>query len=53
MRKGLSGTGDNRCFQTVEVTLKLDSQKRTSSRAKRAGGTLITEEEYEALIRAA
>ncbi|MCX6031169.1 MAG: hypothetical protein NT169_17960 [Chloroflexi bacterium] len=53
VRKGLSGTGVNRCFQTVEVTLTLDAKKRSVIASEAVGGKLITEEEYEALLRAA
>jgi hypothetical protein len=53
VRKGLLGSGANRCFQTVEVTLKLDAKKQNVIEGEAVGGKLITEEEYEALLRGA
>jgi hypothetical protein len=49
VRKLLSGSGTNRCFQTVEVTLKLDAQKRNVLESEAVGGKLITPQEYEEL----
>jgi hypothetical protein len=51
VRKLLSGAGTNRCFQTVEVTLKFDAQKQNVIESEAVGGKLITKEEYEALRR--
>jgi hypothetical protein len=51
VRKGLVGSGANRCFQTVEVTLKFDAKKQNVIESEAVGGTLITAEEYEALKR--
>jgi hypothetical protein len=53
VRKGLMGSGANRCFQTVEVTLKFDPKKQNVVSSEAAGGKLITAEEYEALLSAA
>lgn len=53
VRKGLIGAGANRCFQTVEVTLKLDARKRNVIESTVVGGKLITEEEYETGLRSA
>jgi hypothetical protein len=50
VRKGLMGSGDNRCFQTVEVILTLDSQKKNIIDSEVTGGKLITAEEYRALL---
>jgi hypothetical protein len=47
VRKGVIGSGETRCFRTIEVTLNFDAQKRLVSR-EIAGGTFITREEYEA-----
>jgi hypothetical protein len=47
VRKGVIGSGETRCFQTIEVRLTFDAQKRLVSR-KIAGGTFITKEEFEA-----
>ncbi|MGB9606252.1 MAG: hypothetical protein ACPL88_10300 [Bryobacteraceae bacterium] len=51
VRKGLVGTGANRCFQTVEVTLTFDRQKQNVIASEVAGGRLLTVQEYEALTR--
>lgn len=51
VRKGLLGSGADRCFQTVEVTLKLDGRKQSVIESEVAGGKLITAEEYEELKR--
>ena len=53
VRKGLIGSGANRCFQTVEVTLKFDPKKQTMTAGEAVGGKLITAEEYQALAHAA
>lgn len=50
VRKGLSGSGGARCFQTVEVTLRFDARKQKVVESEAVGGTLITEEEYESLL---
>ena len=49
VRKGLVGSGANRCFQTVEVMLKFDAKKQNVMESEAEGGKLITAEEYEAL----
>ena len=51
VRKGLVGTGANRCFQTVEVTLRFDAQKKNVIESEAMGGKLLTAEEYEAILR--
>jgi hypothetical protein len=53
VRKGLLGSGANRCFQTVEVMLKFDAKKQNVIESEAVGGELITAEEFEALARAA
>jgi hypothetical protein len=50
VRKGLMGSGENLCFQTVEVILTFDPQKRHIVDSEVIGGTLITAEEYAELI---
>jgi hypothetical protein len=50
VRKGLIGSGANRCFQSVEVTLKFDAKKQNVIESDAVGGTLITAEEYQALL---
>jgi hypothetical protein len=50
VRKGLMGDGSNRCFQTVEAILTLDSGKKNIINSEVIGGKLITAEEYEALL---
>ena len=50
MRKGLVGTGARRCFQTVEVTLTFDQNKKNVIDSEVIGGKLISQEEYEALL---
>jgi len=50
VRKGLLGSGANRCFQTVEVTLKFDKKKQDVIESEAVGGKLITAEEYQALL---
>jgi hypothetical protein len=52
VRKGLIGTGAQRCFQTVEVTLTFDVNKRDVTDQEVTGGTFITEAEYEAALEA-
>lgn len=52
VRKTLSGSGKNYCFQTVEVTLQFDRQKKNVLSAEATGGTLISAEEYTALLAA-
>ena len=51
VRKGLIGSGARRCFQTVEVTLKFDASRKKLLESQAVGGKLITEAEYEALIK--
>jgi hypothetical protein len=46
VRKGVIGSGDTRCFQTIEVRLTLDAQRRLMSR-EISGGTFITREDFE------
>ena len=53
VRKGLVGSGANRCFQTVEVTLSFDARKQKVIESEVLGGKLITAEEYEELARSA
>ncbi len=52
VRKTLSGSGKNYCFQTVEVTLQFDRQKKNVLSAEATGGALISAEEYAALLAA-
>ncbi len=52
VRKGLVGTGVNRCFQTIEVTLKFDAKKQKVIESEAVGGSLITAEEYQTLLTA-
>jgi hypothetical protein len=47
VRKGVIGSGDTRCFRTIDVRLTFDAQKRLVSR-EIAGGAFITREEFEA-----
>ena len=49
VRKGLIGSGAKRCFQTVEVTLIFDADKRKVLEGVAVGGELISEEEYRRL----
>lgn len=51
VRKGLLGSSTNRCFQTVEVTLKFDTKKQNLTAGEAVGGKLITAEEYAELKR--
>ena len=50
VRKGIVGSGANRCFQTIEVTLKFDAKKQNVIESEAVGGKLITAEEYQALL---
>jgi hypothetical protein len=50
VRKGLIGSGANRCFQSVEVTLRFDAKKQNLLASSVEGGKLITAEEYAALV---
>jgi hypothetical protein len=45
VRKGVSGSGENRCFQMIEVELYFDYEKRLVSRYI-IGGEFITEDEF-------
>jgi hypothetical protein len=47
VRKGVIGSGANRCFQTLELTLTFDAQKRIVSRDI-VGGEFITKDVFEA-----
>jgi hypothetical protein len=47
VRKGVIGSGETRCFQTIEVRLTFDAQKRLVSR-EISGGAFISQEEFEA-----
>ena len=47
VRKGILGSGKNRCFQTIEVELNFDLEKQLVSR-NISGGEFITQEEFEA-----
>jgi hypothetical protein len=47
VRKGVIGSGETRCFQTVEVRLSFDAQKRLVSR-EISGGAFMTQEGFEA-----
>jgi len=49
VRKGLMGSGAQRCFQMVEVTLWFDARKQNVINSEVSGGKVITEEEYEKL----
>ena len=50
VRKGIVGSGANRCFQTIEVTLKFDAKKQNVIEGEAVGGKLITAEDYQALL---
>ena len=50
VRKGLMGSGENLCFQTVEVILTFDPQKKNVIDSEVIGGKLITAEEYQTLM---
>jgi hypothetical protein len=45
VRKGVIGSGDRRCFQTIDVKLTFDAQKRLVSR-EIDGGAFISKEEF-------
>lgn len=45
VRKGVVGSGQSRCFQTIEVELFFDSSRRLTSRYI-SGGEFITKEEF-------
>jgi len=49
IRKGLIGSGQNRCYQVVEVTLTFDAAKQHVMESEAVGGELISREEYEKL----
>ena len=49
VRKGIVGSGANRCFQAIEVTLKFDAKKQNVIESEAVGGKLITAEEYQAI----
>jgi hypothetical protein len=46
VRKGVMGSGRNRCFRTIEVRLWFDSEKRIVGREAK-GGSFIDEESLE------
>ena len=48
VRKGLIGSGAERCYQVVEVTLTFDADKHVLT-GEAVGGALISKEEYEKL----
>ena len=50
VRKGILGSGKNRCFQTVEVELYFNLEKQLISR-NISGGEFITQEEFKAETR--
>lgn len=43
VHKGVVGSGENRCFQTIDVRLTFDAQKRLISR-EISGGTFVSGE---------
>jgi restriction endonuclease S subunit len=47
VRKGIVGSGKTNCFQTIEVKLFFDAQRRVVSRYI-SGGEFITREEFQA-----
>ncbi len=51
VRKGLVGSGANRCFQTVDVMLKFDGKKQNMIESEAVGGKLLTAAEYAALLK--
>jgi hypothetical protein len=51
VRKGLSGSGANRCFQAIEVTLRLDSSRQHILESQVSGGRLISAHEFEEALR--
>ena len=46
VRKGVVGSGENRCFQTIDVRLTFDAQKHLISR-EISGGTFVSGEGVE------
>jgi hypothetical protein len=50
VRKGLVGSGANRCFQTIEVMLTFDQKKQNVIASEAVDGKLITAEEYQGLL---
>ena len=50
VRKVLMGSGAERCFQTVDITLHFDTKKEQVIDSQVIGGKLITEEAYETLL---
>lgn len=50
VHKGLTGSGKYYCFQTVDVTLHFDREKKTVVSSDVAGGKLITAEEFPARL---
>ena len=44
VRKGVMGSGENRCFQTIEVRLTFDAQKRLISREV-SGGDFVEQDD--------
>jgi hypothetical protein len=49
VRKGLIGSGFDRCYQLVEVTLTFDAAKQHVQDSEVVDGELISKEEYEKL----
>jgi hypothetical protein len=47
VRKGVIGSGKTRCFQTIELKITFDAQKRPVSR-EIVGGQFITKQEFDA-----
>ena len=50
VRKGVIGSGDRRCFQTIDVKLTFDAQKRLVSR-EIEGGAFISKEAFDDGVR--
>jgi hypothetical protein len=50
VRKGVIGSGDTRCFQTIDVELTFDAQKRLISREIH-GGAFISKDEFDDRMR--
>ena len=46
VHKGVMGSGENRCFQTIELRLTFDAQKRVISR-EISGGEFVSDEDVE------
>ena len=46
VNKGVVGSGENRCFKTIDVHLTFDAQKRLVSRAI-SGGVFVSEDDSE------